>query len=98
MSAEEITILRVHKRVRDELRKRAITKRESYEEIIERLLGAEVESGDKDELERRKQKMLKEGVSKEVVELVGILPKNDVAEDKKLIGEAIRRWAARKGW
>jgi hypothetical protein len=96
MSQEEITILRVHKDTRDRLRKLAITKRESFEEIINRLLGSERTTDDKNELEERKQKLLNMGIAKELVDLLGVIPKTDTEDDRKIIREAVKRWAYKK--
>jgi len=96
MRQEEITILRVHKDTRSKLRKLAITKRESYDEIINRLLGSETIKDDKNELEKRKQKLLDMGIAKELVDLLGVIPKTDVEDDRKIIREAVKRWAYKK--
>ncbi len=91
MTHEEVTILRVHKGTRARLRKLAIAKKESYDEIINRLLGDDNGGDDEEELERRKQKLLKKGINKEIVNLLGIMPKTDLKDEKKLIREAIIR-------
>ncbi len=96
MAQEEITIVRLHKSTRDKLRRLAIASRESYDEIINRLLGSETIENN-DELKKRKERLLKMGISKQLVDLVGILPKNDVKQDKELIREGIERWAKQKG-
>lgn len=89
MSQQEVTILRVHKITRNRLRKRAIARRESYDEIINRLLGLETKDEDREGLEQRKQKLLKKGIRKEIVNLLGIIPKVSLEEEKKIIREAI---------
>ena len=96
MEREEVTILRVHKGTRERLRKRALAKRESYDEIINRLLGEQEAWQEGDDLERRKQKLLGMGISKELVDLVGVLPKNDVEDDRRVIAEAIKAHVSRK--
>jgi hypothetical protein len=95
MTHREITILRVRKSTRDRLRRLAIAGRESYDEIINRLL--EPAAGNDEELEKKKQRLLKIGVSKQLVEMVGILPKTSAKQDRELIVEAIGRWVKRKG-
>ena len=96
MTQSEVTILRVHKSTRNRLRKLAVARRESYDEIINRLLEEGNNFENRSELQRKKQKLLKMGISKELVDLVGILPKSEIKEDKRLIGEAIRRWVSEK--
>ncbi len=97
MSQEQITILRVKKETRNRLRRIALAKRESYDEIINRLLGTEMVEEREEDLEKMKQRMIKSGISKELVDLVGIIPKSDAKDDKKLIGDAIRNWFSKKG-
>jgi len=97
MSQEQITILRVRKRTRNKLRRIALAKRESYDEIINRLLGAEMEEENEDNLEEKRLMIIKSGISKELAALVGILPKGDTMEDKELIGNAIRHRFSKKG-
>jgi hypothetical protein len=94
MAQSQSTILRVSKRTRNKLRELAIAKKETYDEIINRLLGSEGE--DEENLENIKKNLIKKGISKDLVNLVGILPKTDARQDKRLIGEAVRRWAANK--
>ncbi len=93
---EQSTILRVSRRTRNKLRRLAIAKRETYDEIINRLLGTDINENE-DELKNRKEKLLKMGISKQLVDLVGILPKTDAKRDKELIRESIGQWAKRKG-
>lgn len=93
MAQEEITIVRVHKSTRNKLRRIAIAKRESYDEIINRLIGGE-EEGEKDreKLQQIKQELLKKGISKDLVDLVGVIPKKmSLQEEKEAVGRAIRR-------
>lgn len=96
MSHEEITILRVRKNTRNRLRRLALAKRESYDEIINRLLGGETEEENEESLERIRQRLIKSGIGKELADLVGILPKSGAKDDKQLIGEAIRRHFSKK--
>jgi hypothetical protein len=94
MTQEDITILRVHKSTRNRLKRLAITARESYDEIIDRLLegGVDSEKRTDEELQRRKQALLKEGVSKRIVDLLGVSPyKTSLEDEKKIVGRAIRR-------
>lgn len=91
MTQQEITILRVHKQTRNKLRKLALAKRESYDEIINRLLASESGVGGGQSLESRKQMLLNIGVSKEVVDLIGIIPKISHEEEKSLVMDAVRR-------
>gem|GEM_PF-2480708 len=92
MKQEEITILRVRKGTRSRLRKIALAKRESYDEIINRLLSNSIEQEESDEsLESKKQKLLKLGISKELVDLLGIIPEISLEEEKSLIKHAIIR-------
>jgi hypothetical protein len=81
--------LRVSKGTRSRLRKLALAKRESYDEIINRLLGLETED--------KRKMLIKSGISKELADLVGILPKSDARDDKELIGNAIRHRFFKKG-
>lgn len=94
---EEVTILRVHKNTRERLRKLAVAKRESYDEIINRLLTELLnEPSSEGDLEKTKQKLLKAGINKDLVNLVGIIPKTNIIEDKEKIRAAIRNWASKK--
>ena len=91
MKQEEITILRVKKGTRSRLRKIAIAKRESYDEIINRLLGNFGHEENVESLESKKQKLLKLGISKELVDLVGIIPEISLEEEKSFIRRAVIR-------
>jgi hypothetical protein len=83
----------LRKSTRNRLRQLAIARRESYDEIISRLLGTENEGHD--DLEKKKQKLLKMGISKEIVDLVGIMPKINLNEEKSIIRRAIIRRESR---
>jgi len=96
MAQERITILRVHKRTRNRLRRLALAKRESYDEIINRLIGSEPDTEDEADLEKRRQKLIKMGVSKDLASLVGILPKTDTKEERRMIREAVKDWESRR--
>jgi hypothetical protein len=87
MKQGEITILRVHKSTRNKLKRLAIAKRESYDEIINRLLG--YENNGTDDLEKKRQKLLNKGISKEIVNLVGVMPKISLKEEKAIVRRAI---------
>ncbi len=89
MAQQEITILRVHKQTRNKLRKRALARRESYDEIINRLLELKPDINNGRELEERKQKLLKKGISKGLVDLLGIVPKTSLDDEKRTVREAI---------
>jgi hypothetical protein len=89
--------LRVSKGTRSRLRKLALAKRESYDEIINRLLGLETEEKKGESLEEKRKMLIKSGISKELADLVGILPKSDARDDKELIGNAIRHRFFKKG-
>lgn len=93
MTQEEITIVRLRKSTRNRLKELAIASRESYDEIINRLLGTKKE--DRDDLEKKKQKLLKMGISKELVDLVGIMPEVSLQEEKAMIRHAIIRRLSR---
>ncbi len=90
MAQDEITILRVRKNTRNKLRRIALAKRESYDEIINRLLGEETEDENWESLENARQRLIKSGINKELAGLVGILPKSDAKEDKQLIAASVR--------
>lgn len=89
MAQEEITIVRLRKSTRNRLKKLAIASRESYDEIINRLMGTQNE--DRDDLEKKKQKLLGMGVSKELVGMLGIMPSTSLQEEKAIIRRAIIR-------
>jgi hypothetical protein len=91
MGQSEITILRVRKNTRNRLRKRALAKRESYDEIINRLLGEQEVNEVDESLESKKQKLLKLGISKKLVNLVGIIPKISLEEERFVLRQAIIR-------
>ena len=87
MAQEDITIVRLRKSTRNRLKQLAIASRESYDEIISRLLGTENEGWE--DLEKKKQKLLKMGISKDLVNLLGIMPKVSLQEERALIRRAI---------
>lgn len=91
MEQEEITILRVRKNTRNRLRKLALAKRESYDEIINRLLGSQTKEGEEDNLEKEKQNLIKHGISKSLVNLVGTINKLSLEEEKETVRRAIIR-------
>ena len=91
MRQEEITILRVHKDTRNKLRRLALAKRESYDEIINRLLGFQPTDISSNDLEKARRKLLKRGISKSLVNLVGIIEKLNLEEEKELVRTAIIR-------
>ena len=94
MAQAQITILRVRKNTRNRLRKLALAKRESYDEIINRLMEEEEGGADDDseDLEERKQKLLKKGIDKELVDLLGVIPvKLSLKDEKRAIRKAIIR-------
>ena len=89
MAQEEITIVRLRKSTRNRLKQLAIASRESYDEIISRLLGTENEG--REDLEKKKQRLLKMGISKDLVNLLGVMPKASLQEERALIRHAIIR-------
>ena len=91
MAQDEVTILRVRKTTRNKLRRRALTKRESYDEIINRLIekGTNVENVGEEDLEKKKQRLLKMGISKELVNLLGVAPKMGLNEEKAIFKRAL---------
>ncbi len=89
MAQEEITIVRLRKSTRNRLKQLAIASRESYDEIISRLLGTENEG--REDLEKKKQRLLKMGISKDLVKLLGVMPKVSLPEERALIRHAIIR-------
>lgn len=89
MAQEEITIVRLRKSTRNRLKQLAIASRESYDEIISRLLGTENEG--REDLEKKKQRLLKMGISKDLVNLLGVMPKVSLQEERALIRHAIIR-------
>lgn len=90
MTQTEITILRVRKGTRNRLRSRALTKRESYDEIINRLMGDQQESLAED-LDVARQRLLKQGISRTLVNMLGIMDKIELDEEKAIIRSAIAR-------
>jgi len=94
MAQQDITILRVQKSTRNRLKSRAITKRESYDDIINRLLASdsEMKNVEQDQsLESKKQRLLKIGISKGLVDLLGVIPTISLEEEKSLVRQAIIR-------
>ena len=91
MVQEEVTIVRLRKSTRNRLKELAIASRESYDEIISRLLGGKTDNSE-EELKRRKQKLLQMGVSKKLVDLLGVAKgKINLEDEKEITRRTIRR-------